>query len=46
MHESPNATWNIEDGYQSNINEKEVYPYRVFGSELYNSVMLKHVNNG
>ncbi|KAJ6645324.1 F-box-like/WD repeat-containing protein ebi [Pseudolycoriella hygida] len=31
---NPNSThWNLEDGYRPNVNESEIYPYRVFGTE-------------
>lgn len=31
MRDNPNAThWNVEDGYQTNVNEGELYPNRVF----------------
>lgn len=26
--------WNVEDGYGSNVDESEIYPYRVFGAGL------------
>ena len=26
--------WNVEDGYDSYVNESEIYPYRVFGAGL------------
>lgn len=31
--------WNIEDGYQSNVNESKLYPYRVFGSGMRDSLI-------
>lgn len=35
-----NATyWNIEDGYTPNVNESLIYPYRVFGSGLRDSLI-------
>lgn len=38
---NPNITnWNIEDGYQSDVNESEAYPYRVFDSSMHNAMTL------
>lgn len=33
VRNNPSAVhWNVENGYQLNVNESEVYPYRVFGA--------------
>lgn len=33
MDKNPNAThWSVEDGFDVDVNETEVYPYRVFGA--------------
>lgn len=35
VEDNRNASyWNIEDGYEMNVNESEIYPYRVFGAGL------------
>lgn len=39
VFDNPNAKyWNIEDGYQLNVNGSELYPYRVFGAGLRDSL--------
>lgn len=38
---NPSAVhWNVENGYQSNVNESEVYPFRVFGSNIYHKLLI------
>lgn len=33
VRDNPFAThWNADEGYRTNVNESEVYPYRVFGT--------------
>lgn len=40
VRDNPNAThWNLEDGYQSNDNASDLYPYRVFGSGMRDSLI-------
>lgn len=40
MRDNLNAThWNVEDGYQTNVNESELYPNRVFSKT--NSIRMK-----
>ncbi|XP_055303179.1 uncharacterized protein LOC129568876 [Sitodiplosis mosellana] len=32
VQRNPNAThWNVEDGYNPNVNDSQLYPYRIFG---------------
>lgn len=39
MRDNLKAThWKVEDGYRSNMNESELYPHRVFASEIYDSM--------
>lgn len=41
VRDNPNASnWNVEGGYRSNLNENDVYPYRVFGSGAYCSMKI------
>lgn len=41
VRDNPKATyWNMEDGYQSNVNESELYPYRTFGSGVRDSLTI------
>lgn len=41
MRDNPSAThWNVEDGYQSNVNESKLYPHRVFGSTVHKGMIL------
>ncbi|XP_055295138.1 pickpocket protein 28-like [Sitodiplosis mosellana] len=40
VHGNPNTThWNVEDGYDSNVDQSIVYPYRVFGTGLRYSIL-------
>lgn len=42
IQNNPSAThWNAENGYQSGVNEQELYPARVIGSTLSNSLQIK-----
>lgn len=39
---NPEATyWNGVDGYRSDVADDELYPYRVYGSILFNSLQVK-----
>lgn len=42
MRDNPSTTFrNVEDGYQSHVNEGEVYPHRVFGTNIQSSMILR-----
>lgn len=35
VNDNRNAShWNVENGYDSYVNESEIYPHRVFGAGL------------
>lgn len=40
MSDVPIASWNVEDSYQSNAKESELYPHRVFGTGFQNSLQI------
>lgn len=41
VENNPNAThWNVEDGYNSNFNKSKLYPYRVFGVGIENTMHI------
>lgn len=42
VRNNPSATyWNADEGYRPDVNDRELYPYRLFGSTLSKSLEIK-----